>query len=269
MAWTLGKWAIWIMGFMVFWIGFGLVAPMIPNGTGDGPAQISTFQDVQDELEERAAARREGRAPVIAPRRVDFNNFNVVNYLLPLLLIKGIVGLARRRQISPFAFLATLWGLWLAAWLVWEIIVFVEPLEHALNWFGPVAIGPLLNLPKLLLLAVLAIVAGLMAILGMFGLLGTAIAWLVYLPRQFDRRLRPRIVLRSRRISGSTEAQATDMPNLLLLGAVGLPSAAALWQLCDVVDGLGGSPFALILRALLLAAAAWWMVKAHNQTYFG
>lgn len=251
------------MGFLLLWIATVLVAPFVPSDVG--PAETATFQDLRAELEERAAARREGREPVIAPRRVAFDNLAVIFYLLPLLLVKGLDRLAQRRQISPFAFLATLCGLWLAAWLIWETIIFFDPLNHALNFYGPISMGYVVNFPKLLLLIVLAVVAGIM---GVFGLIGTVTAWLVYLPRQLDRWLKPRIVMRSRRITGSTKTHAGNLPNLLLVGGIGLLSGAALWQICDVVDGLGSSSFALALRTLLLGAAAWWLIRTHNRIYF-
>lgn len=231
---------------MIALVFFGIIVFGVAVETLDPvKAPLPTFGSVQAELEERARAQREGRAPDLERFRRPFDNFHVTGYLIPLSGIWILVKFARWRRRLPAAVFATLLGLGLVWWLLWTGAEALYDLYLSFDTGGQIS-GKVRG-QSWLFIAVMVLLVPVLSI-----------RWLRRGPGWLDRMLRasdgvPR---------GPQTVTVVNHRARTRLFVSSLALAPPLWWLYDWFDGTATpGPFALSVRAGFVLLALWLLAR--------
>ncbi len=248
---------------VLVWVGllsFALLLGMTGLREAPGPSE---FSELRQRLEMRVSVsetKTEARSEADQPIR--FDNFLVSVYLIPIFLVRWICGYGAYRRISPAAILAGLLMLGLAsAWVGGLLtqpppgVVAADPLSVAT--VHAAVFGTLLAIPVLIAVAMSIVTRRPRA----------AIAWLLNIPGAIDRGLRHLFDPQSGGLAARIGHRIAYVSNGLLLAALAVPSAAAIWWACDWLDGRGVSLFALVVRAAVVVLCIAMLARAHLRSY--
>ncbi len=248
---------------VLVWVGllsFALLLGVTGLREAPGPSE---FSELRQRLERRVSvsdAETETRSESGQPIR--FDNFLVSVYLVPIFLVRWICGFGAYRRISPAAILAGLLMLALTSALIGG------PLARSAPGLGPD--NPLSDAAVYVsvfgvLLAIPILIAAALAVLTRRP--QAAIAWLLNIPGTLDRWFRHLFDPHSGRLAARIGHRIAYVSNGLLLAALAVPSAAAIWWACDWLDGRGVSLFALVVRAAVVVLCIAMLARAHLRSY--
>lgn len=233
--------ALVFFGITVFGIAVQILDPV------KTPAGTSKLVDA-----EIAAALREGRAPDVAQFE-PFDNYWVINYLIPLFAIWILCKFARRRNRLPVSVFAVLAGLWFAISPVWspgaELLLFPVLVFVGFDRVDPTDASTFINL----LFPALALALAGFVLWLLLRMLVRVAGWL-------DNILRGQRAQSGNRQRGA--AADSGRSARLWLYASSLAMAPVLWWLYDWIDGGGiPGPFAMSVRGLFVVFSLWLMAR--------
>lgn len=253
----------------LLWLGLHIWFIISPTFLPGPSAEPGTFAGVQQSLQGLAEARQaDPEAEAAYRRQMDlsrpFDNSLVIFYVFPVLLVRVLCGIARRRQISPLAIVAAPAVAWfVGVLLIYAIGTVMGLVLPNLKSIGQQAaeIRPFLSDWTFWELTILAAGTFLVFALRAPRLLGS---WVFRLPRRIDRALTD---LLDEQDGWLAENNGPDMARighgLVVILLTGI-SSWAVWSLCDGMDG-GGVPdtFGLIARIAAIVFSAYLLARTH------
>ena len=248
---------------VLVWVGllaFAVVLGLTGLREAPGPTE---FSELRQRLEMRVSATAiQPEAESEASEPVRFDNFLVSVYLVPIFLMRWICGLGAYRRISPASILTGL--LILAA----VSLAVGHPLAQSPPAFGLADPLPGMAIYAAVFAALLAIPLLIVAAVSLYmRRLEMAIGWVLAIPHALDRWLRHVFDPHSSPLAARIGQRASVLSNGLLLSVLAMPSALAIWWICDWLDGRGISLFALVVRTAVVALCLWMLARGHLRSY--